>query len=177
MTSKAAQVAESLSQNYSSLSRLRCGAVLASQGFITQVPMLWLDDLDISLVPAGDLSKLVKCVSDSVTITNVCGDLAPVLSNVQCRDLGIVSQSLNASDTKCLVDAMVRRVQEVWLDDVSLDMETLAQYDGQGVCRELRFRADTLERYRGQVDLWAANMGWAVSGNNYCYLTIALPAA
>ena len=50
-------------------------------------------------MPAGDLSKLVKCVSDSVTITNVCGDLAPVLSNVQCRDLGIVSQSLNASDT------------------------------------------------------------------------------
>ena len=68
MTSKAAQVAESLSQYYSSLSRLRCGAVLASQGFITQVPMLWLDDLDISLVPAGDLSKLVKCVSDSVGI-------------------------------------------------------------------------------------------------------------
>ena len=66
-------------------------------------------------------------------------------------------------------------VREVWLDDVSLDMETLAQYDGQGECRELRFRADTLERYRAQVDVWAANMGWAVSGNHYCYLIRALP--
>ena len=175
MTSKAAQVNESLSLYHSSLSRLRCGAVLATQGLITQVPRLWLDNLDISLVPAGDMARLFKCVSDSVTVTNVNGDLAPVLSNAQCRDLGIVSMSLSTTDTKCLVDAMVRGVREVWLDDVSLDMETLAQYDGQGECREVRFRADTLERYRAQVDVWAGYMGWAVSGNRYCYLIRALP--
>ena len=117
-------------------------------------------------MPAGDMARLVKCVSDSATITNVNGDLAPVLSNAQCRDLGIGSMNLSATDTKCLVDAMVRGVREVWLDDVSLDMETLAQYDGKGKCESVPLWDDTRERYGARVDSWAGEMGWDVSGDS-----------
>ena len=80
--------AESLFANFlDSLSELQCGAALATLGHITQVENLRLYKLDTSLVPASDLSSLVKCVTNLFGINNVTGDLAPVLSNLQCRML------------------------------------------------------------------------------------------
>ena len=58
---------------------------------------------------------------------------------------------------------MVTRVEWVRLDGgVTLDMDTLAQYDGKGKCEEVRFWSDTTERYRGQLKVWADNMGWQI---------------
>ena len=59
-------------------------------------------------------------------------------------------------------------VQEVWLDDVSLDMETLAQYDGRGVCSRLQLGGDTRERNGDQVEKWAASRGWTRGGGGSC---------
>ena len=58
-------------------------------------------------------------------------------------------------------------VKEVWLRaGVSLDMETLAQYDGKGKCESVPLWDDTRERYGAQVDSWAGDMGWDVSGDS-----------
>ena len=54
-------------------------------------------------------------------------------------------------------------MKEVWLRaGVSLDMETLAQYDGKGECEEVWMFEDTGERYRQPVKVWARNMGWEI---------------
>ena len=58
-------------------------------------------------------------------------------------------------------------VKEVWLRaGVSLDMETLAQYDGKGKCESVPLWDDTRERYGARVDSWAGDMGWDVSGDS-----------
>ena len=63
---KASQVAEDLERG-PSLSVVQCGAALASQGYIPLLERLWLYNLDTSLVPASDLSSLVKCI-DTVRV-------------------------------------------------------------------------------------------------------------
>ena len=108
---KASQVAEDLERG-PSLSVVQCGAALASQGHIPLLERLWLYNLDISLVPASDLRRLVKC-SDKVRVDRVTGDLSTVLSSVQCWRLDIANISLSTADTQQLVAAMVTRVE--WL--------------------------------------------------------------
>ena len=157
ITNKAEKIARSWSW---SLSQMQCGATLATLGHITKVEGLPLLNLDISLVPAEDFVSLVRC-SDYVAIDSVTGDLAPVL--VQCRELVIANTMLTTADTQQLVAAMVTRVKEVNLDEgITLDMDTLAQYDGKGECGEvwLAGNTNTSERYRSQVKVWAENMGW-----------------
>ena len=81
-----------------------------------------------------------------------------VLSSVQCRALAIANTMLTTADTQELVAAMVTRVKMVALGrDVTLDMDTLAQYDGKGECEEVVLECD---RYGLQVKAWAKNIGW-----------------
>ena len=57
---------------------------------------------------------------------------------------------------------MVTRVQEVVLlgGDGTLDMDTLAQYDGTGECEEVVLAGPATAEYGDQVKMWAENMGW-----------------
>ena len=163
---KASQVAEDLERG-PSLSVVQCGAALASQGYIPLLERLWLYNLDTSLVPASDLSSLVKCVTNLFGINNVTGDLAPVLSNLQCRMLYIFNTSLTTADTQQLVAAMDTRVKEVTLESgITLDIETLAQYNGMGECEKVIFRGESSMRYKNQAKVWAGNMGWRIEEAN-----------
>ena len=84
-----------------------------------------------------------------------------MLSSFQCRGITISNTSLSTADTQQLVAAMDTRVKWVTLcGSVTLDMETLAQYDGEGECDKVTLWMDTTERYRDQVKAWAENMGW-----------------
>ena len=168
VTSKAAQVAKTLNVNPllrgSSLPQLRCAAALATHGYITQVNQLLLCDLDISLVPAEDMANLVKCVSDRVHINYVSGDLSPVLNNIKCRELEIGNRRLSTADTQHLVNAM-EEVKVTYLHGrLSLDMEKLQEYDGQGECGVVQLIGYdmTMKRYRDHFKVWAGNIGWAV---------------
>ena len=161
---KASQVAKDLEdlRRGPSLSALQCGAALVTLGYITRLEWLMLCALDISPVPAEDLRSLVKC-SDHVGIACVTGDLSTVLRSLQCRRLTIANTVLSTADTQLLVAAMVTRVKKVTLDgDVTLDMDTLAQYNGMEVCEEVMMLWETRERYRDQLKAWAENMGWQV---------------
>ena len=161
---KASQVAEGLEYlgRGPSLSKLQSAAALATLGHIKQVERLDLYNLDTSSVPAEELSSLVKC-SDVVGIARVNGGLAPVLSSVQCGRLHIHSTSLSTADTQQLVAAMDTRVKWVTLcGSVTLDMETLTQYDGEGVCGEVKMNGISILRYGNQVKKWAENMGWKI---------------
>jgi len=166
ISNMAAKKAESL--YCPSLAQVQCDAALATLGYITQVEsQLMLHDMDTSLVPAEDLSSLVKCWVD-VTIVRVTGDLSPVLCSLRCRGLTIFNTMLSTADTQQLVAAMDTRVEWVVLcDGVTLDMETLAQYDGKGDCKEVILSDDTKERYRDQVKAWAENIGWQTENSSY----------
>ena len=156
ITNKADMIA---SLFHPSLSQLQCLAALATHGYITR-HSLDLCDLDTSLMPAEDLSSLVKCSND-VTIDRVTGDLSPVLSSVQCERLTIFNMRLSTAHTQQLVAAMDTWVKLVALcNGATLDMDTLAQYDGEGECEDMWLWGDTVERYGDQVRAWAKNIGW-----------------
>ena len=59
-------------------------------------------------------------------------------------------------------------------DEVTLDMEALAKYSGQGVCRqvEIEVNTDTAARYREDLLTWARSRNWRSHliknlGNNF----------
>ena len=73
---------------------------------------------------------------------------------------------LSEAETRALVTAMRDRVEEVWLYNVTLDMEELTQYNGQGCCSELEVRRDTRTRHGERLWRWAADKGWTVTEDN-----------
>ena len=63
-----------------------------------------------------------------------------------------------------LVQSMEAGVEKVKLfPEVTLDIEALAEYSGQGVCRYVRLLCDTADRYREELSTWARNRDWRVS--------------
>ena len=89
---------------------------------------------------------LCPCVTCHLHIRNVKGcDLVSILTSLKCGDLVISNQSLGREETRVLVQAMESRVEKVELgdvvrprDEVTLDIEALTEYSGQGVCREVQ---------------------------------------
>ena len=70
---------------------------------------------------------------------------------------------LSDVETRALVTAMRDRVQRVELVNVTLDIEELTQYDGQGLCSELEVWGDMRDRYWERLREWAADKGWTVT--------------
>ena len=90
-------------------------------------------------MPTEDLAKLLECVTESVYIENLRGDVTSVFSNINCVVLAIDKMSLSPVDTQTLVGAMDSRVEEVNLyEGVTMDLEILTEYDGAGKCGLLR---------------------------------------
>ena len=54
-------------------------------------------------------------------------------------------------------------VEKVTLYEVTLDIGALAEYDGQGECRDLDYYDDTANRYSEQLINLAASMNWEVT--------------
>ena len=146
---------------------LMCAASLAHHGLLGSVVELKLWDVDLSPVPAQHLASLFSCVFDSgLRINNVSGcDLVSLLSSLKCHGLYITRQSLGREETRALVRAMETGVTAVSLggwEEVILDMETLAEYSGQGVCSWVTLYDDTAARYRGELVTWARSRNWGV---------------
>ena len=59
---------------------------------------------------------------------------------------------------------MARWLQEVHLGNVSLDMESLVQYDGRGECGEVWLYGDIINSVEDKMKVWARNIGWTMSG-------------
>ena len=160
----AAKAAELLGNGYtfnSSLPQLATAAALATHGYITHVGNLGLCNLDLDSVSAGNLANLVQCVHGDVWISGVRGDLSPVLGTAKCFRLVMCDIDLSTADTQGLLAAMVSGVLVVTLRrGVTLDTETLSQYDGKGKCGRVMVCWDTVRRYRGQLKSWAKRIGW-----------------
>ena len=157
-------------------SMLKCGASLAHHGLLGSVDMLQLYNVDLSPVPAQHLASLASCVTSSLDIENVSGcDLASLLTSVKCRLLQISRQNLEREETQALVQAMESGVKTVWLErEVTLDMETLTEYSGQGVCRSVQvvLMRDTATRYSEEMRTWARSRNWRLQFDQENFLSL-----
>ena len=121
---------------------------------------------DLRFVPSDHLKALIPCVRDYIEITNITGyDLTSLFDSVSCTRLK-VTQKLNQEETDALLRAMTTRVEEVCLGDrygeLSLDVDTLTQYKGDGKCSVIR--CNLLDEWIGieRTERWAGKMKWSV---------------
>ena len=117
---------------------ISCAASLAHHGLLQSLNHLAMIDVDLRKISSQHLISLASCVTDILDITNVRGcDMIALLDSVNCRVLYIDGQNLRTDDTQALVRAMETRVKNVMLGhkrEVTLDIEALTQYNGQGKC-------------------------------------------
>ena len=71
---------------------------LAHHGLLSSVEQMWLEDVDLTSVPAEHLSSLAACVTWRTYVDmNVDNcDFISLLHNVKCERLGIIGQSLSS---------------------------------------------------------------------------------
>ena len=176
LAKKADQLALKFESSYHHhLPLIRSAAALASRGHSSQVPWLGLRRLDISSVPAEDLTALARCVRDKLVINAVSGDLTPVFDGLHCSELLIYSTPLNTVETQSLLAAMNRGIGSVELCRAvgSSDFEILTQYDGAGACKEISLCSDMKDMFGKGLKQWAAGVtAWEVTFEDYLKLVV-----
>ena len=156
------------------LPEITTAASLAHHGRLGSVHSLELIDVDLASVPAEHLASLVSCVTDRVKISDVrnCPTLS-ILDSVRSKWLGIFQHSLGIEVSLALVRAMESRLERVYLGSgVSLNIEALTQYSGQGKCWEVIYFDDTKDTYREDVRSWSQRINWDVSDESWSYVQI-----
>jgi len=143
--------------------KVKCAASLAHHSLLDPVYTLVLRN-DLSQVPAQQLASLVSRVTSELRIQNVSGcDLVSLLSSLKCEELTIHSQSLGREETQALVQSMESGVKRVRLSgEVTLDMETLAEYSGQGACRSVWVWRSIADKYWEDLRTWARGRNWRI---------------
>ena len=136
----------------------------------------------VLIVVLANRSKQMRSMQNGyfLDIMNVSGydgctfvsDLVSILSSVKCERLEIGDQSLWREETQALVQAMESGVKTVRLaNEKTLDIETLTEYSGQGVCRVIDLFVghwcSTLNlaatRYGEELRTWAEKKNWGVT--------------
>ena len=160
MESLARRVREEVDSRRGHLKLITSAASLAHQGLLGPVRRL-----SLTSVSAEHMTSLVSCVTESVSIGYVYGcDLVTILDSVKSQELKIYCQRLGREETEALVRAMDTRVERLWLEEVTLDIETLTKYDGLGKCFSVKWY-DTTRRYIDLEQLkktWAQRIHWEV---------------
>ena len=144
---------------------MKRAALLAWEGYLTSVQFMCIENMSITGIPRDQLEKLASIVYRGVWINNMThpDQLGSILGGVKCPWLSLWNMVLNETSTRALVTAM-DWVKYVWLWEVTLDIEELTQYDGQGRCRWLVVVGDT--RARDRLRRWAADKGWTLTRDN-----------
>ena len=150
---------------YPSVSMMRLAAQLAWEGHLPSVENIRLVNTDLSDIHQNRLGKLSSIVTDSVVIVNITpASLDIILESVRCPKLWLANMTLTKPQTQALVTAMTERLERVRLRyDVTLDIQTLCQYNGRGTCWKLQVRGDKRKRYEENLRHWTAEVGWAVT--------------
>jgi len=139
---------------------------MACGGYLTSVEHMKISDMSITDIPRDQMEKLASIVTGIVYIGNMkhTDQLVSILASVKCPTLCLEKMELSFEETRALVTAMWDRVERVGLGDVTLVIEELTHYNGQGRCRELRMVGrDMNTRYGDRLRKWAADKGWTVT--------------
>ena len=158
-----------------SLPMFRLAAMLAWEGHLPSVKKMKLSYRDlISDIPCVKLGKLASIVTDVVMIYSIDpASLDIVLESVRCSLLGLVNMTLTEPQTRALVTALTERLERLTLSSgLTVDIETLCQYDGQGRCQRLGAWRDTRRMYGERLRRWGEEVGWAVTTDDNDWLII-----
>ena len=111
-------------------------ASLAHLGLLGTLDRLSLRQDHLASIPSQHLASLVSCVKDQVWIDNI-DNIVTILESVQSGGLIISDQCLSSGETQALLLAMETRLEKVTLTRVTVDIEALTKYSGQGRCHTL----------------------------------------
>ena len=137
-----------------------------------------LHDLELTGI---NISSLASGVRQGVELSNVTGDVVPLLSSLTCTSLWIDNMELNQAATRSLVRGLEHGVKRLVLDGVrwgpvTLDIQTLVEYDGRGRCGEVTIKCSSniADTYR-EMKTWAERINWRVTVSvNYYGRSIAM---
>ena len=151
---------------------IKRAALLAWEGHLTSVENMRIVNISITAIPWDHMEKLTSIVTERVWIENLTNtdQLGSILASVKCTEILLIEMELSEAETRALVTTMRDRVESVMLENVTLDIEELTQYDGQGRCNELVVWGHTRIRYRDRLRGWAADKGWRVAGDDGTWL-------
>ena len=142
-----------------SLAEVICGGSLAHQGLLGPVEILWLDNVNLAPVPDPHLASLISCVTGTFVMQIIIGcDLVTVLNSGKSRD--IKYQRLGRDETQALVRALETSVENLYLEDVTLNFKALTKYSGQGKCRLLPCVDSEIVENRKKLKTWAERKHW-----------------
>ena len=147
---------------------IKRAALLAWEGHLTSVENMRIVNINITESPRDHMEKLASIVTQTIYINNMThtDQLGRILASVKCTKLMPHDMNLSEAETRALVTAMRDWVEKVVLGDVTLDIEELTKYDGQGRCSWLRVRGDTRTRHGDRLKRWAADKGWTLTRDN-----------
>ena len=147
---------------YPSVAEVRLAATLAATGRLTEVEYMRLHDLELTGIKA--ISSLARVVRQWVQLSNVTGDVATLLSSLNCRQLLIDNMELNKTATSGLVRGLQHGVEKLVLgSEVRLHIQILVEYDGRGKCGEVGCSSNYTEVfYLENMKIWAERINWDV---------------
>ena len=85
---------------------VECAAALAATGHLSSVKYMRLCDMELPITE--DMPSLAGVVSRGVVLSNVPGDLCPLLSSLSCTQLFLHNMELDQTATSSLVQGLPR---------------------------------------------------------------------
>ena len=136
-------------------------ALLAWEGHLTSVKYMIIKNISITDIPRNHMERLASVVTGFVHIQMMdhADQLSSILANIKCTRLFLCNMELREAETRALVTAMKDRVQFVRMGHVTMDIEELTQYDGQGRCSWFMMGGKTWRHWE-KLRRWAADKGW-----------------
>ena len=141
--------------------KLQCAAALAATGHLTLVQCMRLEDLE--LPNSEDIPSLVAQLSRVVRLSNVTGDLVPLLTSLNGDELTLrlTDMALDEAATRGLLEALQHGVRSLLLEgSVTLHLPTLIKYNGGGKCDTLGCFDTSRNTLLPQLTAWAEGVGW-----------------
>ena len=135
------------------------GAVAPLLSILT-CTQLWMKNMELNQAATS------SGVSDRVELRDVTGDVAPLLSSLTCIKLWIDNMELNQTATRGLVRGLQHGVKKLWLGyygAVTLDIQSLVEYDGRGRGDLVGCYGNTAATYRENIKTWAERINWDVT--------------
>ena len=148
-----------------SVPEVKQAAELAWEGYLTSVECMNIGNMDITEIPRDQMDKLTSIVTKRVLLENITDniDLGSILESVRAARLQMLNVELSEEDTRALVTAMRIHLEEVWLENVTLNIEELCQYEGLGKCKQLTVCGDTGKKDESCLKSWAAQKRWELT--------------
>ena len=155
------------SAHHPTLSEVKTAARLAWEGQLTAVRNMEIVNIDISDIPNEQIEKLTSNVTERVYIKNMTpnGQINRILASLK-NPYGVLwlhGMVLSKADTRLMVTAMRDLLEIVTLyGDMTLDIEEMTKYDGQGHCNTICVADETRRKYGARFRRWAERWKWTV---------------